>query len=141
MVYSSPEECERAFYDALVHGDAETMIGLWLQDDEVCCVHPGAQRMVGYAAVRSSWVSIFAASGGTQVRPTARRSFDSPTLSISHLIEEVVVKDAQGSRLIHVQASNAYAKTSSGWKMIMHMGVVAPMGQALELGLPSGTVH
>jgi ketosteroid isomerase-like protein len=141
MLYASAEECERAFYDAIIHGDTEVMADLWLHDDDICCTHPGGQRLVGFAAVRASWVSILANGAGPQVRPTARRSFESPTLVISNLVEEVLVTDPQGSRLVHVLASNAYTKTPAGWKMIMHLGVVAPMGQALEVGAPMGTVH
>ena len=63
MLFASPEECERAFYEAMEHGDVESMGDLWLQDDDVCCTHPGAPRIVGYNAVRSSWASMLASGG------------------------------------------------------------------------------
>ncbi len=140
MLFASPEECEQAFYEALAGADTDAMSDLWLQDDDVCCTHPGAARIVGYGAVRSSWLTILGA-GPLAVRTHSRRSFESPTLAVSNLIEEITLR--QGARLqrVHVLATNAYAKTPAGWKMVMHMGVTAPDGQAVEVAAPPGTVH
>ena len=140
MLFASPEECERAFYEAMEHADAEAMGDLWLQDDDVCCVHPGAPRIVGYQAVRASWATILA-GGGMQIHTLARRAFESATLAVSNLIEEIVVQQGGGPQVVHVLASNAFVKTPAGWKMVMHMGVAAPQGQAVEVESPGGTVH
>ena len=140
MLFASPEECERAFYEALEHADVESMCDLWLQDDDVCCTHPGAPRIVGYNAVRSSWVAILS-SGGMQIHTLARRGFESPTLAVSNLIEEVAVQRGANPKIMHVLASNAFVKTPAGWKMVMHVGVAAPQGQAVEVEAPAGTVH
>jgi hypothetical protein len=140
MLFASPEECERAFYEAMEHGDVESMGDLWLQDDDVCCTHPGAPRIVGYNAVRSSWASMLA-SGGVPVHVLGRRSFESPTLVVSNLIEEIVVQHGAGPQVVHVLASNAFVKTPGGWKMVMHVGVAAPHGQAIDVEAPAGTVH
>jgi hypothetical protein len=122
------------------HGDGESMSDLWLQDDDVCCTHPGAARIVGYNAVRSSWAAMLA-SGGVQIRTLARRSFESPTLAVSNLIEEIVAQQGSTTQVVHVLASNAFVKTPGGWKMVMHMGVPAPHGQAIDVEAPAGTVH
>ena len=140
MLFASPEECERAFYEAMEHGDVESMCDLWLQDDDVCCTHPGAPRIVGYGAVRSSWVAVLA-SGGMQIRALARHSFESPTLAVSNLIEEIVAQHGSSPQIVHVLASNAFVKTPGGWKMVMHVGVAAPHGQAIDVEAPAGTVH
>jgi hypothetical protein len=140
MMFASHEECERAFYEALEHGDVEAMSDLWLQDDDVCCTHPGAPRLVGFNAVRSSWAAILG-GGGMQIQTLARRSFESPTLAVSNLVEEILVHEGDRPRLVHVLASNAYVKTPAGWKMVMHVGVPAPQGQAVDVEAPAGTVH
>ena len=140
VLFASPEECEQAFYDALEGADAEAMADLWMQDDDVCCTHPGAPRLVGYHSVRASWAAILGA-GPLPIRTLGRRSFESPTLAVTHLVEEVVVQQGAARQLVHVIASNAFAKTPSGWKMVMHIGVAAPQGQAVESEGPPGTVH
>ena len=140
MLFASPEECEQAFYEALENADVEAMADLWLQDDDVCCTHPGAARIIGYAAVRASWAAILG-SGALPIRTLARRSFESPTLAVSSLIEELVVLQGSARRLVHVLASNAYVKTPAGWKMVLHSGSPAPEGQVMEAASPPGTVH
>lgn len=140
MLFASPEECEQAFYEALENADAEAMADLWLQDDDVCCTHPGSARIIGYAAVRASWAAILG-SGALPIRTLARRSFESPTLAVSSLIEELVVLQGSARRLVHVLASNAYVKTPAGWKMVLHSGSPAPEGQVMEAASPPGTVH
>jgi hypothetical protein len=140
LLFASPEECERAFYEAMEQGDVETMGELWLQDDDVSCTHPGAPRIVGYNAVRSSWASVLS-GGGMQIQTLGRRSFESPTLAVTNLIEEIVVRQSAGPAVVLVLASNAFVKTPAGWKIVMHIGVPAPQGQILEVEAPAGTVH
>lgn len=140
LLFASPEECENAFYEALENADADAMSDLWLQDDEVCCTHPGAARIVGYHAVRSSWASIMGA-GPVPIRALARHSFESPTLAVTSVVEEVTIAKGARRQLVHVLASNAYVKTPAGWKMVMHFGVAAPEGQALESEPLPGIVH
>ncbi len=140
MLFASPEECEQAFYEALENADLEAMADLWLQDDDVCCTHPGAARIVGYNAVRSSWASILG-SGPVPIRTLARHSFESPTLAVTSLIEEILLLKGSVRQPVHMLVSNAFVKTPAGWKMVMHIGVPAPQGQTVELEAPPGTVH
>jgi ketosteroid isomerase-like protein len=140
MLFASPEECEQAFYEALENADLEAMADLWLQDDDVCCTHPGAARIVGYNAVRSSWASILG-SGPLPIRTLARHSFESPTLAVTSLIEEILLLKGSVRQPVHVLVSNAFVKTPVGWKMVMHIGVPAPQGQTVEVEAPPGTVH
>ena len=140
LLFASADECEQAFYEALANADLDAMAELWLEDDDVCCSHPGAGRIVGYAAVRASWAVVLG-SGGLPVRALARRSFESPTLAVSNLVEEVALMQGTVRRLVHVLASNAYVKTPAGWKMVLHAGAPAPEGQVVDAESPPGTVH
>jgi ketosteroid isomerase-like protein len=140
MLYASPEECEQAFYEALESADIEAMGDTWLDDDDVCCVHPGGARLVGYAAVRSSLVTLLSA-GPVQIRTVSRKCFESPTVAVTNVIEEVVVTQSGTRQLVHVIATNAFAKTPSGWKMVLHHAAAAPQGQAADVETPHGPVH
>jgi ketosteroid isomerase-like protein len=54
-LFSSPDDVEAAFYEALQKGDIDALMALWADDDEVVCVHPGGGgRLVGPAAIRAS---------------------------------------------------------------------------------------
>ncbi len=140
MLFASPEECEQAFYEALESADIEAVSDAWLDDDDVCCVHPGGARLVGYSAVRSSLVALLA-SGPVQIRTVSRKVFESPTVAVTNVIEEVVVAQSGGRQLVHVIATNAFTKTPSGWKMVLHHAAAAPQGRPADVESPHGPVH
>lgn len=55
QVHISAEETEMAFYDAINRADIDAMMTLWAEDEEIVCIHPGASRLIGHAAIRASW--------------------------------------------------------------------------------------
>ena len=140
LLFASPEECEQAFYDALESADIEAVADVWLDDDDVCCVHPGGARLVGSSAVRSSLAALLS-NGPVQIRTVSRKCFEAPTLAVTNVIEEVIVAQGGGRQMVHVIATNAYVKTPAGWKMVLHHAVPAPQGRAVEAETPHGPVH
>jgi ketosteroid isomerase-like protein len=141
LLFASPEECEQAFYEALDAGDADAVSDAWLDDDDVCCVHPGGARLVGYSAVRSSLVALLS-GGPVQIRTVSRKCFESSTVAVSNVIEEVVVAQGGSRQLVHVIATNAFTKTPAGWKMVLHHAAAAPQGRATDvIETPHGPVH
>jgi len=141
LLFASPEECEQAFYEALQAADADAVSDAWLDDDDVVCVHPGGARLVGYSAVRASLVALLS-SGPVQIRTVSRKCFESSTVAVSNVIEEVVVVQGGSRQLVHVIATNAFAKTPSGWKMVLHHAAPAPQGRAADvIETPHGPVH
>jgi len=141
LLFASPEECEQAFYEALQAADADAVTDAWLDDDDVVCVHPGGARLVGYSAVRASLVALLS-SGPVQIRTVSRKCFESSTVAVSNVIEEVVVVQGGSRQLVHVIATNAFAKTPSGWKMVLHHAAPAPQGRAADvIETPHGPVH
>jgi len=140
LLYASAEECEQAFYEALEAGDADAVADLWLDDDDICCVHPGGPRIVGSAAVRASFAAILSA-GPLRVQASQRKTLETPTVSLSNVVEELLVVQGRQQRVVHVLATNGFVKTPAGWKMVLHHASPAPDGQAQEVAAPQGTLH
>ena len=65
-IYTTPQDVEIAFYDALERGDLEAMMAIWAEDEEIVCVHPGGTRLSGYADIRDAWRRSF--DNGTKLR-------------------------------------------------------------------------
>lgn len=124
---SSPDECEQAFYEALDSADSEAVVDLWLEDDDVVCIHPGGPRLNGYAAVKSSWTAILA-NGPVHARCTLVKSLETPTVALHNVVEEVVVGEGAKQQVVSVLATNVYVKTPAGWKMVLHHASAAPEG-------------
>lgn len=140
MLFSSPAECEQAFYEALEAGDADLVADLWLDDEDVCCVHPGGPRLVGAAAVRASWAAILA-NGALNIRATSRKSVETPSLAVHNVIEEIMLLQGRGQQVVQVIATNAYVKTPAGWKMVLHQASQAAEGVTEDVVAPSGPLH
>lgn len=125
LLLSSPEECEQAFYEALDAADSEAVIDLWLEDDDVVCIHPGGPRLTGYAAVKSSWTAILA-NGPVRARCTLAKSLETPTVALHNVVEEVVVGEGTQQQVVSVLATNVFVKTPAGWKMVLHHASAGP---------------
>ena len=140
LLFASPEECEQAFYEALDSADGEAVIDLWLEDDDVVCIHPGGPRLVGFPAVRSSWMAILS-NGPVHVRSTLAKSLETPTVALRNVVEEVVVGEGRQQQIVTVLATNVYVKTSAGWKMVLHHASPSPEGEPAGVNESHGILH
>lgn len=140
LLFASPAECEQAFYEALEAADAEAVADLWLDDEDVACIHPNGPRLVGHGAVVASWRAILA-NGPVRIRASSKKSLETPTVAVHAVIEEVVVAQGRQQQIAHVFATNAYVKTPGGWKMVLHHASPAPEGRAEDVESPAGLLH
>lgn len=140
LLFASPADCEQAFYEALEAADAEAVAELWLDDEDVACIHPNGPRLIGYAAVIGSWRAILA-NGPLRIRASAKKSLETPTVAVHSLIEEVVVAQGRQHQIAHVFATNVYVKTPGGWKMVLHHACAAPEGHVEDIESPAGPLH
>lgn len=124
LVYGTTDEIEAAFYDALSRADLEAMMALWAEDEEIFCIHPGATRLIGHAAIRASWQAIFE-RGGVQIQPVQRHVSQNMLTAVHSLIEEIH-EDSDNPAEVHVLATNVYLKTAQGWRMVSHHASLAP---------------
>ncbi|RJG03835.1 YybH family protein [Noviherbaspirillum sedimenti] len=118
------EQVEAAYYDALSHADIEALMALWAEDDEIVCIHPGAPRLVGHAAIRASWEAIFE-RGGVHIRPVQLHAAHNLMSAVHNVIEDVGSGPHEGGDM-HILATNVYLKTPHGWRLTMHHASIAP---------------
>ena len=118
-VGGSPDDIEAMFYEALQTGSIERLMACWADEDEVVCVHPGGQRLLGPAAIRASFEALFA-NGVLQARPMQVRKVESLASAMHNLLEVVDVMTPQGPRHAYVIATNVYHRTPQGWRMVAH---------------------
>jgi ketosteroid isomerase-like protein len=140
LLFASSDECEQAFYDALENADADAAVDLWLDDSDICCVHPNGPRLLGYGAVAGSWRAILS-SGPLRVRAASKKTLETPMFALHNVVEEVLVQQGRAQKIVRVIATNAYVKTPAGWKMVLHHASPVPEGQATEVESPNGPLH
>jgi ketosteroid isomerase-like protein len=128
-MFTTPEEAEFAFYDAMRKADLGLMMRVWA-DEEVVCIHPGGMRTIGHDALQSTWQQIFT-SGPIEVTPLQPTVITSVMSSVHVLIEQITVDTPQGRQSSLCYTTNVFHKGPSGWKMILHHASQAPQDAGL----------
>ncbi len=135
---ASAEDAELAFYDAMARADLDAMMALWADDEEIFCVHPGAPRLQGHAAIRESYRMIFE-RGPVHIRPRQLHVAKNMTCAVHSLVEEVRTPDDPDWQEAHILATNVYLKTPQGWRIVSHHASIAA-GRPAEAA-PQGVLH
>jgi ketosteroid isomerase-like protein len=112
------------FYAAFEALDIERMEACWAHDDQVRCIHPGWDAMVGWPQVSRSWMAIFANSAYIQFFLTDVQVHVDDGLAVVTCAENVLsggpadaeVQDAK------VLATNVFRRSDEGWRLVLHHG-------------------
>ena len=139
-LFATAEAAEEAFYDAMERADLDAMMALWADDEEAVCVHPGGARLVGLPAIRAAWEEMFRGSG-LHIRPTDVKIYQSGTVSVHNVVEQIVVHGRLGTEVVRVLATNVYVKGPIGWQIIMHQGTPAADPNAQPAAAIQGLLH
>lgn len=124
-IYTSPQEAEAAFYEALERGDLEAMMSVWSEDEEIVCVHPGGPRLTGYATVREGWRNIFSGGSKLKVQLLALSTLHGPFAAIHSVIEQIAIV-GEKHLAAPVVATNVYVRGALGWRMVVHHASPVP---------------
>lgn len=116
---SSPDDTEIAFYEALQHADLDRLMACWADEDDIVCIHPGGPRLLGHAAIRAAFEAVFA-NGTVKAHLEKVRRIDTGSTSVHSVIERVEVMGNDGPQTAWVVATNVYAKTAEGWRLVTH---------------------
>src|SRR5690606_20904182 len=104
-MFTTPQEAEQAFYEALRQADLALMMRVWSDDEEVVCIHPGGVRAIGHDALKSAWQQIFT-HGPVNIQPIQPMIMTSVMSSIHVLIGQPTVRTVQGSQSAHCYPTN-----------------------------------
>ncbi|MDB5744450.1 MAG: hypothetical protein JWR68_2765 [Polaromonas sp.] len=136
----NPDETEAAFYDALQNGDLEKLMGCWSDEDEIVCVHPGGARLVGPAAIRAAFDTMFA-NGTIRAKPLKVRKLQSLTASVHSVLEGIEVLTEEGLRQAYIVATNVYYLTAQGWRMVAHHASPGTLRELQEVSEAPVVLH
>ena len=119
-IYSTPQDAEAAFYDALRRSDLDVMMEVWSEDEEVSCIHPDGARLTGYEQVRENWARMFKSGQRLQVHLSDQVIVSGVMFSLHSLHEHILLPGAKGggARGI-VVTTNAYLRSAGGWRRVL----------------------
>jgi ketosteroid isomerase-like protein len=96
MTLSTAEQAASAFYRAFERTDLAAMMSVWAEDEEIVCVHPGGERLVGFDAVRDSWRLLFSQGPRLRFQLLDLRVHTARPISVHHLYESITIAGAVG---------------------------------------------
>jgi len=137
---NSPDEIEQQFYEAMQHADLEALMAVWSDDDDIVCVHPGGPRVVGPAAIRATFESMFG-NGTIDAVPEKVRRLQTLSCAVHSVLERVRVMSEQGPQSTWVVATNVYVKTAQGWRMAAHHASPGSPREAHDIVEAASTLH
>ena len=118
--FATPADAEAAFYAAFARADLDAMMTVWAdEDDAIVCVHPRGPLLAGRRAVRQSWQAIFAHSPGMKFTVAQRLQATDGQVAV-HIVHEHIKLAGDNARQHTVIATNAYRRTATGWRMVLH---------------------
>ncbi|MBI5107460.1 MAG: nuclear transport factor 2 family protein [Rhodocyclales bacterium] len=124
-IFATPQDAEAAFYEALERCDADSMMAVWAEDEEVTCIHPGGPRLVGYATIRDAWRNIFANGMRLRLRLSQATTVSTPFAVVSTVLEYFSTEDDRAVSA-PVVATNVYVRGAVGWRMVAHHASAVP---------------
>ena len=139
-IFTTPQDAEAAFYEALEKADLEAMMAVWADDEDIVCVHPGGARLSGVAQVRESWRQIFAGGQTLRFRLRHQQSLNGMTLAVHSVYEQISIAGEARARNPMI-ATNIYMRTADGWRMVVHHASAAPPSPDSENKRAPKTLH
>lgn len=124
-IFSTAQDAEAAFYEALERSDLEGMMAVWAEDEEIVCVHPGGPRLAGYAAIREAWQRIFDRGTRLSIRVVHQSHLRTPFVAVHSLMEYVTIRESDTARA-PVVTTNIYMRGPLGWRLVMHHASPVP---------------
>ena len=114
------EEANVRFYRAFETLELAQMDAVWVHSERAQCVHPGWPLIVGWAAIRGSWETIFANT--TEMRFTISDARVGGAADVAWVTcTENILSDVQGRvAATSLLATNIFERTLDGWQMIHH---------------------
>jgi ketosteroid isomerase-like protein len=117
--YTTADEVETAFYQAIERGDLEALMALWADDDEITCIHPSGQRTLGHTAIRQSWQHVFKNGVQLRIQLAQQARWSNALIEIHHLTETFFV-GRENKPHGPILATNIYIRTANGWRLLAH---------------------
>lgn len=121
IIYSTPEDAENAFYEAIQTAQLDALMAVWADDEEIVCVHPNGQRMVGHAAIRESWRAILASGRRLHIGLSQGVRWSGMLMSVHSVVEHITIDGETGeSGTLTLAGTNIMQRGANGWRLLSH---------------------
>ncbi len=115
--FNSPADVQAHFYHAIETGDAEAMMLVWPENEDLVCIHPGAPRLDERELIAQSWQQILVDGPSLSFAFSEEHQLEQPMLAVFTARVEVSLDDEWIDTLT---TTNVYRNSDAGWHMVVH---------------------
>jgi len=117
VIYASPEEVEKAFYEAVERQDINALMSLWSNDEEIVCIHPNGQRVSGVEEVRKSFAQAME-DPPVRIAKSQQARWEGAVMALYQNIETVLNKETGQPGGVPLFVSHIFMLGAHGWRMV-----------------------
>jgi ketosteroid isomerase-like protein len=114
------------FYRALSQADMAAMAALWQHSPMTECIHPGWDRIRGWAEIEASWSQIFQNQGPMPVQTSHPMVDWRGNVAWVTCYENIVVQEGASLQVSQMLATNVFERVEGRWQMVIHHASPAP---------------
>jgi ketosteroid isomerase-like protein len=131
QAYTTPQDAEDAYYDAIDEQDLEALMAVWENSQEVLCLLPMMPAQSGKDGIRKLWEPLMQGDNSLDIQTRHLTWIETSDLAI-HLIEELVRNPGQAGPQA-VYATNIFRRSGEGWRLLMHQNSPTPPPPGLHI--------
>jgi ketosteroid isomerase-like protein len=128
-IYTTPQDAEQAFYDAIRRADLEAFMNVWAEDEEVICILPNGPRLSGYINVREAWRRIFDSGRRFNMDITQPVVLPGMLVTIHNVHEHIALLGDEEGHTAVILATNIYIRSAAGWRILVHHASLTLSGE------------
>lgn len=113
-------EINKSYYKAFENFDLETMSQIWSNSDDVVCIHPGWDILVGWEKVEDGWKKIFMEESVLKFTIRNPHIIILNGLGIVSCIEEIFISSRDTISQTFIATTNLFKETNNGIKLFYH---------------------
>lgn len=136
QTYTTPQEAEDAFYDALDEGNLSELLSVWAESDDICCLLPMHPMIQGRQGVTDVFTHMLSQGHGISVSIKHLSWIETDDIAIHQIEETVQSTPSDTPPPPPFYGTNIYRKDNSGWRLIVHQNAPTPPPPQPELVVP-----
>lgn len=113
-------EMNKNYYRAFENFDLQLMSQIWANTDDVVCIHPGWDILIGWEKVREGWSKIFMDEAFLKFTLRNTNTIILNDIGIVSCIEEIFVSSQDTISQTFVATTNLFKETEDGLKLFYH---------------------
>ena len=103
-------------------------------------MHPNGPRVVGAAASRSAFETIFS-NGAINAHPEKVRRLQTHSSAVHSVLEHIQIMTPEGPQSAWVVATNVYLKGAQGWRLVAHHASPGSPREVQEIVEAASVLH